>query len=178
MDLKILIQRKKKLKFDEDTIKEKPLVERIEIYSPIAGTFEKLSNVPDKTFSDKLVGDGVAIIPNDGKVYAPADGTVISIMESKHGILFRTNTGVELLIHIGLDTMKLNGKYFKSHVTNESQVNLGDLLLEFDIDSLKKNGFNLITPIIVTNIDNYIKAVPMFSEKDEVQILDNILTIV
>ena len=94
-------------------------------------------------------------------------------MESKHGILFRTNTGVELLIHIGLDTMKLNGKYFKSHVTNESQVNLGDLLLEFDIDSLKKNGFNLITPI-----DNYIKAVPMFSEKDEVQILDNILTIV
>ena len=77
-----------------------------------------------------------------------------------------------------VDTMKLNGKYFKSHVTNESQVNLGDLLLEFDIDSLKKNGFNLITPIIVTNIDNYIKAVPMFSEKDEVQILDNILTIV
>ena len=171
-------EEKKKLKFDEDTNKEKPLVERIEIYSPIAGTFEKLANVPDKTFSDKLVGDGVAIIPNDGKVYAPADGTVISIMESKHGILFRTDTGVELLIHIGLDTMKLNGKYFKSHVTNESQVNLGDLLLEFDIDSLKKNGFNLITPIIVTNIDNYIKAVPMFSEKDEVQILDNILTIV
>ena len=99
-------------------------------------------------------------------------------MESKHGILFRTDTGIELLIHIGLDTIKLNGKYFKSHVTNESQVNLGDLLLEFDIDSLKKNGFNLITPIIVTNIDNYIKAVPMFSEKDEVQILDNILTIV
>ena len=99
-------------------------------------------------------------------------------MESKHGILFKTNTGVELLIHIGLDTMKLNGKYFKSHVTNGSQVNLGDLLLEFDIDSLKKNGFNLITPIVVTNIDDYIKAVPMLSEKEEVKILDNILTIV
>ena len=75
-------------------------------------------------------------------------------MESKHGILFKTNTGVELLIHIGLDTMKLNGKYFKSHVSN------------------------LITPIVVTNIDNYIKAVPMLSEKEEVKILDNILTIV
>ena len=159
-------------------MKKKPLVERIEIYSPIAGTFEKLSNVPDRTFSDKLVGDGVAIIPADGKVYAPADGTVISIMESKHGILFKTNTGVELLIHIGLDTMKLNGKYFKSHVSNGTEVNLGDLLLEFDINSLNKEGYNLITPIVVTNIDNYIKAVPMLSEKEEVKILDNILTIV
>ena len=140
MDLRILIQKKKKkkLNIDEDKIEEKPLVERIEIYSPIAGTFEKLSNVPDRTFSDKLVGDGVAIIPTDGKVYAPADGTVISIMESKHGILFKTNTGVELLIHIGLDTMKLNGKYFKSHVSNGTEVNLGDLLLEFDINSLNK----------------------------------------
>lgn len=171
-------EKKKKLNIDEDKIEEKPLVERIEIYSPIAGTFEKLSNVPDRTFSDKLVGDGVAIIPADGKVYAPADGTVISIMESKHGILFKTNTGVELLIHIGLDTMKLNGKYFKSHVSNGTEVNLGDLLLEFDINSLNKEGYNLITPIVVTNIDNYIKAVPMLSEKEEVKILDNILTIV
>ena len=171
-------EEKKKLNIDEDKIEEKPLVERIEIYSPIAGTLEKLSNVPDRTFSDKLVGDGVAIIPTDGKVYAPADGTVISIMESKHGILFKTNTGVELLIHIGLDTMKLNGKYFKSHVSNGTEVNLGDLLLEFDINSLNKEDYNLITPIVVTNIDNYIKAVPMLSEKEEVKILDNILTIV
>lgn len=99
-------------------------------------------------------------------------------MESKHGILFKTDTGVELLIHIGLDTIKLNDKYFKSHVSNGTKVNLGDLLLEFDISSLRKEGYNLITPIIVTNIDNYIKAVPMLSEKEEVKILDNILTIV
>ena len=99
-------------------------------------------------------------------------------MESKHGILFKTNTGVELLIHIGLDTMKLNGKYFKSYVSTGTEVNLGDLLLEFDIKSLNKEGYNLITPIVITNIDNYIKAVPMLSEKDEVKILDNILTIV
>ena len=178
MDLKILILKKKKLKINEDINKEKPLVERVEIYSPIAGTFEKLSNVPDKTFADKLIGDGVAIIPSEGKVYAPADGKVISILESKHGILFKTDTGVELLIHIGLDTISLNGKYFKSHVSNESQVNLGDLLLEFDINSLRNEGFNLITPIIVTNINNYIKAVPMLTEKEEVKILDNILTIV
>ena len=67
---------------------------------------------------------------------------------------------------------------FKAHVTKESEVNLGDLLIEFDIEALKNEGFNLLTPIIIKNIDDYIKAVPMFSEKDEVQILDNILTIV
>ncbi|MCI9304733.1 MAG: PTS glucose transporter subunit IIA [Clostridium sp.] len=157
---------------------EKPLVERIEIYSPISGTFEKLSNVPDEIFSNNLNLDGAAIIPNDGKVYAPADGKVISIMENNKKIIFKTNTGVELLIHIGLDTSNLNNKYFKAHVTKESEVNLGDLLIEFDIEALKNEGFNLLTPIIIKNIDDYIKAVPMFSEKDEVQILDNILTIV
>ena len=104
-------------------------------------------------------------------------------MESKHGILFKTNTGVELLIHIGLDTMKLNGKYLwfsnpQATGSDGTEVNLGDLLLEFDINSLNKEGYNLITPIVVTNIDNYIKAVPMLSEKEEVKILDNILTIV
>lgn len=171
-------EEKKKLKIEEKEEIEKPLVERIEIYSPISGTFEKLSNVPDEIFSNNLNLDGAAIIPNDGKVYAPADGKVISIMENNKKIIFKTNTGVELLIHIGLDTSNLNNKYFKAHVTKESEVNLGDLLIEFDIEALKNEGFNLLTPIIIKNIDDYIKAVPMFSEKDEVQILDNILTIV
>lgn len=99
-------------------------------------------------------------------------------METKHGLLFKTDTGVELLIHIGLDTIKLNGKYFKSHVTNGSKVTLGDLLLEFDINALEAEGYNLITTIIVTNIKYYIKAVPMLSEKEKVKILDSILTIV
>ena len=134
--------------------------------------------MPDKVFADKLMGDGIAIIPKDGKVYAPADGTVVSIMESKHGILFKTDTGVEMLIHVGLDTVNLNGKYFKSYVDNESKVKLGDLLLEFDTDALIKEGYNLITPVVVTNTNDYIKVVSLFDEDNEVNNSDRVLTIV
>lgn len=156
----------------------KPLVEKIEIVSPITGKIQNLSDVPDKTFSEKMVGDGIAIMPTEGKVYAPADGTVVGIMETKHGIMFRTNKGVELLIHIGLDTVKLNGKYFKSYVKNESEVKAGDLLLEFDINAIKEAGYNLITPVVVTNIDSYIKAVSMLKVNEEVTKGETLLTIV
>jgi len=156
----------------------KPLVEKIEIVSPITGKIQNLSDVPDKTFSEKMVGDGVAIIPTEGKVYAPADGTVVGIMETKHGIMFKTNKGVELLIHVGLDTVKLNGKYFKSYVKNESEVKAGDLLLEFDINAIKEAGYNLITPVVVTNIDSYIKAVSMLKVNEEVKKGQTLLTIV
>lgn len=156
----------------------KPLVEKIEIVSPITGKVQNLSDVPDKTFSEKMVGDGIAIMPTEGKVYAPADGTVVGIMETKHGIMFKTNKGVELLIHIGLDTVKLNGKYFKSYVKNEAEVKAGDLLLEFDINAIKEAGYNLITPVVVTNIDSYIKAVSMLKVNEEVKKGETLLTIV
>ena len=124
------------------------------------------------------MGDGIAIIPQDGKVYAPADGTVVCIVESKHGIVFKTDTGVEMLIHIGLDTVKLNGKHFKSHIQNETKVKLGDLLLEFDIEALKEEGYNLVTPVVVTNSNDYIKIIPMFEENEDVNNNDSILMIV
>lgn len=162
----------------DDLLTEKQIVEKKDIYSPIEGVFKNLSDVPDKVFADKLMGDGIAIIPKDGKVYAPADGTVVSIMESKHGILFKTDTGVEMLIHVGLDTVNLNGKYFKSYVDNESKVKLGDLLLEFDTDALIKEGYNLITPVVVTNTNDYIKVVSLFDEDNEVNNSDRVLTIV
>ena len=159
-------------------VKEKSALEKIDIHSPIKGVFEKLSNVPDKVFSEKIMGDGIAIIPQDGKVYAPADGTVVCIVESKHGIVFKTDTGVEMLIHIGLDTVKLNGKHFKSHIQNETKVKLGDLLLEFDIEALKEEGYNLVTPVVVTNSNDYIKIIPMFEENEDVNNNDSILMIV
>ena len=162
----------------DDLLTEKQIVEKKDIYSPIEGVFKNLSDVPDKVFADKLMGDGIAIIPKDGKVYAPADGTVVSIMESKHGILFKTDTGVEMLIHVGLDTVNLNGKYFKSYVDNESKIKLGDLLLEFDTDALIKEGYNLITPVVVTNTNDYIKVVSLFDEDNEVNNSDRVLTIV
>ena len=127
-----------------------PLVDKIELCAPVAGTVKALSDVPDKTFADKVLGDGAAIVPSEGKVYAPADGTVANIMDSKHGIMFVTESGAEILIHIGLDTVNLNGKYFKSHVSEGDKVKKGKLLVEFDMDAIKKEGYDLITPVVVT----------------------------
>lgn len=155
-----------------------PLVDKIELCAPVAGTVKALSDVPDKTFADKVLGDGAAIVPSEGKVYAPADGTVANIMESKHGIMFVTESGVEILIHIGLDTVNLNGKYFKSHVSEGDKVKKGKLLVEFDMDAIKKEGYDLITPVVVTNISDYIKAVCMEKEDAAVNAGDKFLTIV
>ena len=137
-----------------------------------------VSDVPDKTFADKVLGDGAAIVPSEGKVYAPADGTVANIMDSKHGIMFVTESGAEILIHIGLDTVNLNGKYFKSHVSDGDKVKKGKLLVEFDMDAIKKEGYDLITPVVVTNISDYIKAVCMEKEDAAVNAGDKFLTIV
>lgn len=156
----------------------KPLVEKIEIVSPLTGKIERLSNVPDKAFSEKLIGDGIAIIPTEGKVYAPADGIVSCIMETKHGIMFTTDQGVEILIHVGLDTVKLNGQHFKAHVENGANVKAGDLLLEFDINAIKEAGYNIITPVVVTNISNYIKSVPMLNAEENVKNGETLLIVV
>lgn len=156
----------------------KPLVEKIQIFAPIKGIIKDITEVPDDTFAQKILGDGVAIIPEEGKVYAPADGTVENIMDSKHGIMFRTNQGVELLIHIGLETVNLKGKYFTAHVENGAKVKTGELLVEFDLNSIKNDGYNTITPVVVTNTDDYIRTVPMFKSSESVQTGDCILTIV
>lgn len=156
----------------------KPLVEKIQIFAPIKGIVKDITEVPDDTFAQKILGDGVAIIPEEGKVYAPADGTVENIMDSKHGIMFRTNQGVELLIHIGLETVNLKGKYFTAHVENGAKVKAGELLVEFDLNSIKNDGYNTITPVVVTNTDDYIRTVPMFKSSESVQTGDCILTIV
>ena len=156
----------------------KPLVEKIQIFAPIKGIIKDITEVPDDTFAQKILGDGVAIIPEEGKVYAPADGTVENIMDSKHGIMFRTNQGVELLIHIGLETVNLKGKYFTAHVENGAKVKTGELLVDFDLNSIKNDGYNTITPVVVTNTDDYIRTVPMFKSSESVQTGDCILTIV
>ena len=157
---------------------KKPLVEKIQILSPATGTVKDISEVPDKTFADKVLGDGAAVIPEEGKIYAPADGTVVSIMDTKHGIMFQTSQGVELLIHIGLETVNLKGKYFTSHVENGAQVKAGDLLVEFDLDAIKAEGYNPITPVVVTNGEDYIRSVNMVKSNDRIEHGECLLTIV
>lgn len=156
----------------------KPLVEKIELCAPVSGIVKALSDVPDKTFAEKVLGDGAAIVPEEGKVYAPADGTVANIMDSKHGIMFVTDSGAEVLIHIGLDTVNLKGKYFKSYVSDGDKVKKGTLLVEFDLEAIKGEGYNLITPMVVTNISDYIKAVCMEKENTAINAGDKFLTVV
>ena len=123
------------------------------IYSVAKGTLIPIEEVPDETFASKVLGDGAAIIPEDGKVYAPADAEVVSIFDTKHAVCLHTDGGADILIHIGIDTVKLEGKYFTSHVDNGDHVKKGDLLVEFDKDAVEKAGYNTAIPIIVTETD-------------------------
>ena len=114
-----------------------------------------MTSVKDEVFSQKILGDGIAVVPAKGELYAPADGTIESVFDSKHAISMTTDAGVELLMHIGMDTVKLDGKGFVPQVKNGDTVKKGQLLMKFDIDAIKAAGFDTTTPIIVTNGDRF-----------------------
>lgn len=125
------------------------------VASPIEGNVISLKDVNDKAFSSEQMGKGFAIEPSDGDVVAPFDGEVMAIFPTKHAIGIKRADGLELLIHIGLDTVNLDGKYFESFVAAGDQVKAGDLLVKFDIDKIKEAGYDITTPIIVTNSHKY-----------------------
>lgn len=126
------------------------------IYSPIKGKIVKLENVLDEAFSSGAVGKGIAIEPSeDGKVFAPFDGVIETAFPTKHAIGLTSDKGVELLIHIGMDTVKLDGKYFTSHIEEGQKIKKGDLLMEFETEKIKEEGYSVITPIVITNFENY-----------------------
>lgn len=125
------------------------------VLSPIDGTAVALSEVPDAAFADGSLGRGVAIRPTSGAVYAPIDATVVAAFPTGHAVGLRGTDGVELLIHVGLDTVKLGGEHFSLKVSSGQQVKAGDLLLEFDGDAIERAGYDLITPVIVTNGELY-----------------------
>lgn len=133
---------------------------QINVYSPMNGELIELSEIDDKVFASTSMGKGIAINPSGGKVYAPFDGEITAVYQTKHAIGITSNDGVECLIHIGLDTVNLKGKYFDLKVEVNQSVKTGDLILEFDNDSIKKEGYSLITPIIITNSDNYLDVLP------------------
>lgn len=125
------------------------------IKAPIEGTSVALSEVEDGVFSEGMLGKGAAIEPKVGKVFAPFHGKVDMVFDTKHAIGLSSDEGVELLIHIGIDTVQLNGKYYTIHVKNGDKIKPGDLLAEFDIEKIKEEGYRVITPIIITNTDNF-----------------------
>ena len=123
--------------------------------APVAGNAVPVSQVPDPTFAEEMLGKGIAIEPSEGKVYAPCDATVDMMFETGHAVSLVADFGAEVLIHVGLDTVTLKGKHFKVHASNGQKVKKGDLLIEFDTEAIKAEGFNIITPMLVCNSDNY-----------------------
>ena len=121
------------------------------VVAPLSGTIVDLADIPDAVFSQKIMGDGIAIRPSDGHVYAPFDGQVVSLFDTRHAVGLRSDTGLEVLIHIGIDTVSLNGKYYTAHVRQGDTVRQGDLLITCDLDQIKADGFDTITPVIMTN---------------------------
>ncbi|AIS62287.1 PTS beta-glucoside transporter subunit IIBCA [Listeria ivanovii] len=121
------------------------------IYSPLQGELMALNDVKDEVFSGGIMGAGVAILPTSGEICAPFDGTVLSVFKTKHAIGLISKQGVELLIHVGLDTVNLNGHFFDIKVSESEEVKKGDLLGTFDLNEIKKAGYDATTPVIVTN---------------------------
>lgn len=126
-----------------------------QIFSPMNGEVKPLSLVPDPAFSEEMMGKGFAIQPAEGRAVSPVNGTVISVSKSGHAIGLVSDLGAEMLIHIGIDTVKLKGQYFSPKVQAGAKVSLGDLLMEFDREEIEKAGYNMITPVIITNMFQY-----------------------
>lgn len=126
-----------------------------EIFSPITGEVKPLSEVNDPAFSEEIMGKGFAIQPSAGRVVSPINGTVFSLSKSGHAIGLVSDNGAEMLIHIGIDTVKLKGLHFSPKVAAGTKVAIGDLLMEFDLAEIEKAGFSTITPVIITNIQQY-----------------------
>lgn len=127
----------------------------IEIGSPVKGKAVPISQVSDPTFGEEILGKGVAIQPEDGKIYAPADGTIEMLFDTKHAVSMTTTEGVELLVHIGLDTVALKGEHFTAHKGNGDAVKKGDLLISVDLEAVKAAGYDVITPMVVCNTSDY-----------------------
>ena len=125
------------------------------IYAPIAGQAVPVTEVPDPTFAEGMLGNGIAIIPSEGKVYAPCNATVDMMFTTGHAVSLVADNGAEILIHVGLETVSLEGKPFKVHVENGQKVKKGDLMIEVDLEAVKAAGLNTITPVLVCNSDDF-----------------------
>ena len=130
----------------------------ISITSPVEGKVIPLTEVKDPTFSQEILGKGAAIIPEKGVVYAPFDGKVDAVFETGHALGLVSEDGVELLVHVGIDTVNLKGKHFTPKKKSGDTMKKGDILLEFDIDKIKADGYDVTTPIIISNTEQFAKV--------------------
>lgn len=141
--------------------------EGLKICAPVSGRLVPLSEVSDPTFADGILGQGAAVIPTDGRFLSPVDGTVTTVFPTGHAAAITSTDGVEVLLHIGLDTVKLNGTHFTIHAEEGQQVKRGDLLLEADLEQIKAAGYDTITPIVICNTDAYAEVAKAEAESVE-----------
>ena len=114
-----------------------------------------MDEVNDQTFAQELLGPGIAIVPSNGTVVSPINGTIATVMDTKHAVCIQGEDGLDLIVHAGLDTVELNGKYYQTYKEIGDQVKAGDVLLEFDLEEITKAGYDVTTPIVITNLGDY-----------------------
>ena len=129
--------------------------EKKEILAPVSGKVIPMSQVADPTFSQEILGKGVAVIPSEGRIVAPASGEVVVMFETKHAVSIKADNGAELIVHIGLDTVNLKGEYFEAHVKQGDRVQVGDLLITADLEQIRTAGYDVVTPVIVCNTPDF-----------------------
>lgn len=154
----------------------KSFIDKIVLGAPMTGEVVALKDVPDQVFASGALGEGVAIIPTVGKVVAPCDGVIAATMDSKHAVGITRPDGMILLIHVGLNTVELNGKFYEYHIKQGDSVKQGDTLITFDIDQIKAAGYQLHTPLLITNSDEYVSIKTVAS--GSVEMGEDILSIV
>lgn len=134
---------------------------KLQIGAPLKGLAVSLQEVSDPTFGEEILGKGVAFKPEEGKIYSPVDGEVTLLFDTLHAFSVTSKDGVEILVHIGLDTVALNGEHFIAHTETGTKVKKGDLLLEVDLDQVKAAGYDVITPMIICNTADYEAVIAM-----------------
>lgn len=127
--------------------------QEVVIKFPVKGEAVNIEQVPDEVFATKMVGDGVGLIPLEGVVYAPVDGEIVQLFKSKHAVGIRTDEGLEILIHVGVDTVHMNGEGFEYYVAENQRVKAGEKLMTFDIELIKKKAKSAMIPMLITNMD-------------------------
>lgn len=148
--------------------KNKKKTRNMEIFAPVNGKIVALEDVPDPVFSQKMMGEGIAITPSDGHFVSPVNGKVIQVPDTKHAVGVLADDGSEILIHIGLETVALKGEGFDAKVKVDDEVTVGQSLIEADLNYIQEHADNIVTPIIITNSQNNGKNYQM---KDEVDVI-------
>jgi len=144
------------------------------VFAPIHGEVVPINQVSDPSFAEELLGKGVAIRPAEGRVCAPVNGTVVQIFETGHAVTLIAEDGAEILIHIGIDTVKLKGQHFKACIQQGAAVQAGDLLIEFDPDAISAAGYDTVTPMVILNSDEY-ENVEVLVDQKPVNIGDEVI---